>query len=215
MEIYYTYELISYPMSIIAQGAEAKIHRGQWHGREVIIKERVSKAYRPRELDNRLRNSRLKAEAQLISQARKAGVRTPIIYDIDLENSSITMEFIDGPTAKTVLQNSDDRKTLATRIGQRIGQLHNADLIHGDLTTSNMIFIDNEPCFIDFGLGEKSPEPEKKGVDMHLLKEALSSAHSEFADLYEIMASAYEKEYSDGKRILKLVEEIEKRGRYQ
>ena len=71
-------------MDIIAQGAEAKIHRGQWHGREVIVKERVSKAYRPKELDVRLRNSRLKAEAQLISQARKSGVITPLIFDIDL-----------------------------------------------------------------------------------------------------------------------------------
>ena len=200
---------------IIAQGAEAKIHRGQWHGREVIIKERVSKAYRPKELDTRLRNSRLKAEAQLISQARKVGVRTPLIYDIDLANSSMTMEFIDGPIAKSMLQNSDERETLAASIGQRIGKLHNAHLIHGDLTTSNMLFLNKEPCFIDFGLGEKSPEPEKKGVDMHLLKEALRSAHSEHSGLYEIMASAYEKEYPDGKRILKLVEEIEKRGRYQ
>ncbi|MCK5397367.1 MAG: Kae1-associated serine/threonine protein kinase, partial [Thermoplasmata archaeon] len=72
-----------------------------------------------------------------------------------------------------------------------------------------------EPCFIDFGLGEKSPEPEKKGVDLHLLKVALSSAHSEFADLYEIMSSAYANEYSQGKKILKVVEDIEKRGRYQ
>jgi len=202
-------------MSIIAQGAEAIIHRGQWHGREVIIKERISKAYRPRELDIRLRNTRLKAEAQLISQARKAGVRTPLIYDIDLEKSSITMEFIDGPTAKNVLQNSDNRETLAALIGERIGRLHKANLIHGDLTTSNMLFIGDEPCFIDFGLGEKSNEPEKKGVDMHLLKEALSSAHSEFSGLYEIMASAYVSEYPEGSKILKVVENIEKRGRYQ
>ncbi|MCK5024694.1 MAG: Kae1-associated serine/threonine protein kinase [Thermoplasmata archaeon] len=201
-------------MTIIAQGAEAKIHRGRWHGREVIIKERVSKAYRPKELDMRLRNSRLKAEAQLISQARKAGVRTPLIYDIDLEKSAITMEFIDGPTAKDVLQNSDDREELAALIGQKIGRLHNADLIHGDLTTSNMLFIENEPCFIDFGLGEKSPEPEKKGVDMHLLKEALQSAHSEHSGLYEIIANSYVEEYTEGKKILKIVEEIEKRGRY-
>ena len=200
---------------IIAQGAEAKIHRGQWHGREVVIKERVSKAYRPKELDMRLRNSRLKAEAQLISQARKAGVRTPLIYDIDLEKSAITMEFIGGPTAKTVLQDSDNREALAALIGQRIGRLHKADLIHGDLTTSNMLFIEDEPCFIDFGLGEKSPEPEKKGVDLHLLKEALSSAHSEHPGLYDIMASAYVSEYPEGERILRLVGEIEKRGRYQ
>ena len=200
---------------MIAQGAEAKIHRGQWHGREVIIKERVSKAYRPKELDSRLRNSRMKAEAQLMSQARKAGVRTPLIFDIDLENSSMTMEFIDGPTAKKMLDESPDREELARAIGQRIGRLHNADLIHGDLTTSNMLFLDKEPCFIDFGLGEKSQELEKKGVDIHLLKEALSSAHSEHAGLYEIMTEAYVSEYSGGKKILKVVEDIEKRGRYQ
>ncbi len=200
---------------IIAQGAEAIIRRSQWHGREVIIKERVSKAYRPKELDIRLRNSRLKAEAQLISQARKVGVRTPLIYDIDLEKSAITMEFIEGPTAKKVFDESPDREQLAALIGERIGRLHKANLIHGDLTTSNMIFIENEPCFIDFGLGEKSNEPEKKGVDMHLLKEALSSAHSQHPGLYEIMANAYVAEYPEGKKILKVVEDIEKRGRYQ
>ena len=202
-------------MSIIAQGAEAKIHRGQWHGREVVIKERVSKAYRPKELDIRLRNSRLKAEAQLISQARKVEVRTPFIYDIDLQNSSITMEFIDGPTAKNLLDDSPERNELAKAIGEKIGRLHKANLIHGDLTTSNMLFIGNEPCFIDFGLGEKSNEPEKKGVDMHLLKEALSSAHSEHPGLYDIMASSYVSQYPEGKKILKIVEDIERRGRYQ
>ena len=202
-------------MSIIAQGAEAKIHRGQWHGREVVIKERVSKAYRPKELDIRLRNSRLKAEAQLISQARKVEVRTPFIYDIDLQNSSITMEFIDGPTAKNLLDDSPKRNELAKAIGEKIGRLHKANLIHGDLTTSNMLFIGNEPCFIDFGLGEKSNEPEKKGVDMHLLKEALSSAHSEHPGLYDIMASSYVSQYPEGKKILKIVEDIERRGRYQ
>ena len=148
-----------------------------------------------------------------------------MIYDIDLEKSSITMEFIDGPTAKQLLDDSSEREELAASIGNRIGRLHNADLIHGDLTTSNMLFLGigqgsdehcyAEPCFIDFGLGEKSPEPEKKGVDLHLLKVALSSAHSEFADLYEIMSSAYANEYSQGKKILKVVEDIEKRGRYQ
>ncbi len=202
-------------MTIIAQGAEAKIHRGQWHGREVIIKERVSKAYRPKELDTRLRNSRLKAEVQLISQARKVGVRTPLIFDIDLEKSAITMEFIDAPTAKNMLDDSPEINELAKAIGQKIGRLHNADLIHGDLTTSNILFNGNEPCFIDFGLGEKSNEPEKKGVDMHLLKEALSSAHSEHPGLYEIMASAYISQYPEGKKILKVVKDIEKRGRYQ
>jgi Kae1-associated kinase Bud32 len=200
--------------SIIARGAEAVIHKDVWHSRPVVFKERVSKAYRLKELDARLRGSRTKSEAQLMFQARKAGVRTPLVYDIDMKSCTIVMEFIEGLTAKMVLQNLPNRTNLAYEIGQRVGRLHRADIIHGDLTTSNIIFQGQEPCFIDFGLGEKSHEIEKKGVDMHLLKEALSSAHSEFEELYGAVACGYVEEYPEGEKVLCLVEEIEKRGRY-
>lgn len=201
-------------MSVLAQGAEAIIRRDTWHGREVVVKERVKKAYRSAILDKRLRNSRVKAEAQLMSQARKAGVMTPLIYDIDLDSSSITMEFVEGSTAKHLLQESENRNDLARQIGLCVGRLHRADIVHGDLTTSNMILNDGDFYFIDFGLGEKSSESEKKGVDMHLLKEALESAHSEHLELYEHVAQAYLEEYPEGGKILELVKEIEKRGRY-
>lgn len=214
---------ICYPMSqktskvgssVIARGAEAIIRIGTWHSRPVVFKERVIKAYRLKELDTRLRGSRTRSEAQLMFQARKAGVRTPLIYDIDMQSCTIVMEFMEGLSAKMVLQNLPNRMDLAYAIGQRVGRLHGADIIHGDLTTSNMIFQGQEPCFIDFGLGEKSHEIEKKGVDMHLLKEALSSAHSEFADLYSAVACGYVEEYPEGEKVLHLVDEIEKRGRY-
>jgi TP53 regulating kinase-like protein len=113
-----------------------------------------------------------------------------------------------------VLQNLPNREQLAITIGKRVGRLHMSDIIHGDLTTSNIIFQGQEPCFIDFGLGERSPEMEKKGVDMHLLKEALSSAHSEHEGLYHAVACGYVEEYPEGERVLALVEEIEGRGRY-
>ena len=200
--------------SIIARGAEALIRTGEWHGRPIISKERVVKAYRLKELDARLRSSRTKSEAQLMFQARKAGVRTPLVYDIDLQTCTIVMEFLEGLSAKTVLQDLPNRMKMAHTIGQRVGRLHRADIIHGDLTTSNIIFQGQEPCFIDFGLGEKSHEIEKKGVDMHLLKEALSSAHSEHEGLYTAVACGYVEGYPDGEKVLHLVEEIEKRGRY-
>jgi len=200
--------------SIIARGAEAVIRRDAWHSRPVVFKERVSKAYRLKELDARLRGSRTKSEAQLMFQARKAGVRTPLVYDIDMQSCTIVMEFLEGLTAKMVLQDLPNRMNMAHAIGQRVGRLHRADIIHGDLTTSNIIFQGQEPCFIDFGLGEKSHEIEKKGVDMHLLKEALSSAHSEHEGLYGAVACGYVEEYPEGERVLCLVDEIEKRGRY-
>jgi Kae1-associated kinase Bud32 len=199
---------------VIARGAEAIIRRGAWHSRPVVTKERISKAYRARELDHRLRGARTRSEALLMAQARRAGVRTPYIFDIDMASCTITMEFLEGITAKAALQDLPNRMELARIIGSRVGRLHRADIVHGDLTTSNIIFRGQEPCFIDFGLGEKSREIEKKGVDLHLLKEGLSSAHSEFMELFDAVACGYVEEYPEGERVLNQVGEIEKRGRY-
>jgi Kae1-associated kinase Bud32 len=201
-------------MSVLARGAEAVITRVKWHGRDAILKERVPKRYRNPGLDARLRNSRVKMEAQLMSHARKVGVLSPLIYDIDLLRGGITMEFVSGPTAKVVLQDSERRSELAREIGLRIARLHSADMVHGDLTTSNIIVTDQGPSFIDFGLGEKSAEIEKKGVDLHLLKEALGSAHSEHPELFDIVAEAYVEAYPEGCRVLRVVKDIEGRGRY-
>jgi len=201
-------------MTLMARGAEATIRRGEWHSRPAVIKERVPKGYRAKELDSRLRASRTRSEAQLMALARGAGVCTPLIFDVDLTSCSITMEYLDGRTAKEVLKDSPDRREMAGLIGSRVGRLHAQDIIHGDLTTSNIIFKAGEPCFIDFGLGERSREPEKKGVDMHLLKEALGSAHSEHEGLFDAVARGYVSEYPEGSQILKLVGEIEQRGRY-
>ncbi len=196
------------------RGAEATITRGQWHGRDVIFKERSPKSYRDGSLDMTLRTSRTKREASLLSEAKQFGIATPIVYDIDVSNFIMVMEYIDGDLAKTLLQNRDDRLELAEKIGRSVGAMHKNDIIHGDLTTSNMIFRDEVAYFIDFGLGEKSHEPERKGVDLHLLKEAMDSAHSEFPKLFDSVTKGYLDAYEDGHRILAIVKNIEKRGRY-
>lgn len=201
-------------MSVMARGAEAVISRGEWHSRPVVVKERVPKSYRMKALDQRLRSSRTRSEAQLMCLAREAGVRTPVVYDVDTGRCIIVMEFMEGITAKAALQDLPNRTELAMAIGERVARMHKAGIIHGDLTTSNMIFQGQEPCFIDFGLGEKSQELERKGVDMHLLKEALSSAHSEHGGLFDAVAAGYVASYPEGERVLALVGEIESRGRY-
>jgi TP53 regulating kinase-like protein len=201
-------------MNEIARGAEATITKGIWHDRTVVFKERVKKGYRAESLDRRLRASRTKSEANLMIAARDAGVMTPLIYDIDLVVCSIVMEFFEGPTAKAVLEDSDERGVVAGQMGHDVGRLHAADIVHGDLTTSNIIVTPKGLGFIDFGLGERSAEAEKKGVDLHLLKEALDSAHSRFPELYRAVTASYIKAYPEGKAVVKLVEEIEKRGRY-
>ncbi len=201
-------------MEVIKRGAEAVISKGQWHGRSVVVKERVPKNYRNPELDGLLRRTRIKRECQLIVEARNFGVMTPIIYDVDVRNSKIVMQNIEGTTAKEMLQASNDRMEHAKAVGRSTGLLHANDIVHGDLTTSNMIFAGEGLYFIDFGLGEKSAEDENKGVDLHLLKEAVDSAHSEFPGLYEAMVEGYLAAYPEGQKIVSLVDEIEKRGRY-
>ena len=199
---------------IIKRGAEAIIHHDNWHGRDAIVKERVPKGYRAPQLDTELRRARTRKEALLLVEARDLGVLTPRIYDIDMARSSLVMEYISGTLAKDVLQNSDDRNELAKQIGESAGKLHAGDIIHGDLTTSNMIFTGSGLTFIDFGLGEKAHEVEKKGVDLHLLKEAIDSAHSEFPELFDFVISGYLAAYPDGDAVVRVLKDIETRGRY-
>lgn len=203
---------------ILKRGAEATIRRDYWHGRDAIFKERVAKGYRNPELDAGLRRSRTRKEALLMVGARGLGVRTPRIYDVDMINSTLVMEFISGELAKDVLGDSEARNEGARVIGETAGKLHAGDLVHGDLTTSNMLFLGDgvdKLAIIDFGLGENTPEIERKGVDLHLLKEAIDSAHSEFPDLFEHVKSGYTASYpGGGTAVLRVLEDIESRGRY-
>ena len=198
-------------MVVIKRGAEAVISEEDWHGRNVIVKERVPKSYRASQLDNGLRRTRTKKEATLIVEARECGVSTPRIFDIDMSRARLVMERIDGTLAKDLLRTSRDRMRHARTIGENAGQLHSNDIVHGDMTTSNMIFTSDGLTFIDFGLGEKTGELEKKGVDLHLLKEAVNSAHSEFPDLFDAIVEGYLATYLEGSRVVKIMKEIESR----
>jgi Kae1-associated kinase Bud32 len=203
-------------VKLIKRGAEAEIFLSEWNGRQVALKRRVPKSYRDEEIDRRLREARTKLEAKLISQARSFGVPTPIIYDVDTKESQIMMEYVDGERIKEALHHADKEKqhSLCIGIGKCVGRFHKNDLIHGDLTTSNMILKDEKIHFIDFSLGGKSKEIEAKGVDLHLLMEAFESTHSEILDMFDYVLKGYKNEYDKASEVIKKVKEIEKRGRY-
>lgn len=203
-------------MEPFRRGAEAEIYRGKWLDRQVIFKRRVPKGYRNEEIDQKLREARTKLEVKLITEARAFGLYTPFVFDVDTKESQITMEYIDGRRVKDVLLNAteEERRALSRQIGEYVGILHKNDIVHGDLTTSNMILKNNKIYFIDFSLGEKSAEIEVKGVDLHLLMEAFESTHSEMIELFEHVLEGYKSEYDDAKKVIKKVKEIEKRGRY-
>jgi Kae1-associated kinase Bud32 len=203
-------------LKLIKHGAEAEIFLSVWNGRDVVIKNRLVKSYRHEEIDRRLREARTKLEAKLISEARSFGVSTPIIYDVDTHESKIVMEHISGKQIKEVLPQADEekQKILCRKIGTCVGKLHKNHLIHGDLTTSNMILMDERIYFIDFSLGGKNKEIESKGVDLHLLSEAFESTHSEIFDKFKYVLEGYKEEYNEADKVITKVKEIEKRGRY-
>jgi Kae1-associated kinase Bud32 len=203
-------------LELIKRGAEAEIYVSELRGKKVVVKRRVPKSYRLPQIDKRLREARTKLEAKLIAQARSFGVSTPIIYDVDISKNQITMDYIEGVRIKEKLQQVDEdgQKDLCAEIGKSLGKLHKNHLIHGDLTTSNMILWDDKIYFIDFSLGGKSKEIESKGVDLHLLSEAFESTHSEIFDKFEYVLEGYKEEYDEADSVLKKVKEIEKRGRY-
>lgn len=203
-------------MEVVRRGAEAEIRVGKWMGRDVVVKSRVPKGYRHSDLDNALRSSRTRNEARLIHEARQLGVPTPIVYDVDLRNAEITMEEITGPRVKDELDNGDDGKIdrLCTEMGRLIGLLHRAGIVHGDLTTSNMIMRDGRMWFIDFSLGSHSATVEEKGVDLHLLKEAFQSAHSTLLDHFPVILDSYRENYEGAEEVIRKMKEIEGRGRY-
>ncbi len=154
-------------------------------------------------------------EARLFRDARGLGVHVPVLYDVDLEEDRIVMEYVEGPTAKEVLSsNQTNARTVCHEMGLVAGRLHSGDIVHGDLTTSNMILRDERLYLVDFGLGEKGGDVEAKGVDLHLLREAFLSAHSDKAELFRDVLQGYREGYAEAELVIKKAKEIEKRGRY-
>lgn len=208
--------MVPQDVEIIRRGAEAEIRTGTWMGRDVVVKSRVPKGYRHPELDRALRASRTKNEARLLHEAREHGVPTPIIYDIDLKNAELTMEFIKGQRVKDELDSADPEKIawLCQEIGRTVAILHRNGMVHGDLTTSNMINSEGRIWFIDFSLGGRFADIEDMGVDIHLLKEAFQSAHSAMLTYFDLILDAYKKDFDKGVEVVKKMKDIEGRGRY-
>ena len=127
-------------ISEMTKGAEATITQGEFLGRRALVKTRPPKTYRHPELDSKIRSTRTRNEARIVHEARRAGVRTPCIYDIDLKDCSITMEYLDGRSVKEILDSDPSSASDVCReIGRTVAKLHSAGICHGDLTTSNMI----------------------------------------------------------------------------
>jgi Kae1-associated kinase Bud32 len=167
-----------------------------------------------------LRGERTIHEARLLSGARRAGVHTPIVFDIDPEKSTIIMEYIAGERLKELLPKISPplRRHYFRRIGEAVAHLHQHRICHGDLTTSNLILHPNRAVyFIDFGLATNTQSLEDFGTDVHLLRRALLSTHyAHWKECFTAFKNGYEAAYGEGAaEVFRKVRAIESRGRYQ
>jgi Kae1-associated kinase Bud32 len=195
---------------LISQGAEALIVRSG--GR--VIKRRIKKGYRLSQLDEKLRRQRTKRELRLLEKSSLLISTPKIIKSSDYE---IELEEIKGKKLSEYLDSLPNVQQICKQIGENIAKLHDANIIHGDLTTSNMIFVekDKKVYFIDFGLGFESARAEDKAVDLHVLKEALEAKHFKHAlECWNAILEGYKISKNYKETIIRL-KKVEARGRYK
>ena len=234
---------MSESLKILKQGAEAKLYICNYLGKPTLIKERFKKNYRHPDLDTSITKERIKNEARSIVRSKAAGVKTPSLYLVDFERRRIYMQHFEHSITvkdfiiafKTINKaGGDSRSSLdiyAEKIGQNLRKLHDNNIIHGDLTTSNILLVEKNPSgitdntkwlnyenveivMIDFGLSFIDSSAEDKGVDLYVLERALISTHNDYPELFEQIFKAY-KNYSKNniKEIIIKYEDVRARGR--
>ncbi len=189
---------------LIGHGAEAKLFRTD----DRVIKERPEKEYRIADIDKKLRRQRTRREAKMLQACESAGIPAPRLISSDDESMVIEMSFIDGPRVRDVLT-----PKLAREIGRKVGLLHTHDIIHADLTTSNMIY-NNEIHIIDFGLSFVSNKVEDKAVDVHMLDATLKSSHHDiYGECIKEVYDGYKESNPDAEDVLARLDVVNLRGR--
>ena len=220
---------------LIKQGAEAKLYTGTYEHESqsllVIAKERFKKTYRHPDLDASLTSKRIKNEVKLLNKASTIGISVPKVYKSDVKSGVIIMEYIKESitckefifeavkAAANVNKLDESLIKLSARIGGIIAKLHLSQIIHGDLTTSNVLIKKDENdlkiFFIDFGLASVSPQLEDKAVDLYVLERALQSTHSLQADeLFENIMKGYSEVYgANANQVIDRLDQVRLRGR--
>ena len=200
-------------MQLIKQGAEAKLFKIKYKGKGALLKQRVPKGYRCRALDERLRSERTIREANLLRRARQLGVNTPSIYSVDKGKKEILMEFVDGPRAKDALNKKNYAK-ICSDVGKAIALMHGSNIIHGDLTTSNILQREGRLYFIDFGLGFHSTKLEDKAVDLLVFRKTFEATHVELMPKgWESIMQGY-LQAGGNPAVVKQMEKVRARARY-
>jgi TP53 regulating kinase-like protein len=188
---------------ILFQGAESVIYRKG----DVLVKERLQKAYRIKELDDKIIKQRTKKEVTILKKLNSLNISTPKL--IKITSNVIEMEFINGLTVKQLDKGDNDLREVFFEIGKLVSEIHKNNIIHGDLTTSNFIFT-NKVFIIDFGLSYVSNKSEDKAVDLYVFEKSVGCAH-DLKYLDDFYRGYNEK--NEEKEVMERLELVRKRGR--
>jgi len=216
-----TTQLESLGAQLISQGAEARVYKFKFLQQPAVVKERFPKLYRLQVLDQKLSNKRLIQEAKCIAKCKKFGVDTPTVYFVDTITNRLYLEFIAGITVKQFLYdnhatNEKDCSEACAGVGKSIALTHDADIIHGDLTTSNFMLRNSSSSgvvMIDFGLSYTSSLAEDKAVDLYVLERAFLSTHPNSESLFNSVLEAYKATSKKSQQVFVKLEQVRLRGR--
>ncbi|HLD19419.1 MAG TPA: KEOPS complex kinase/ATPase Bud32 [Candidatus Nanoarchaeia archaeon] len=177
-----------------------------------VIKHRPKKSYRIEAIDKNIRRFRTRRETKVLETLFAKRFPVPEVFSSSDKTMRIRMEKIKGKKVRQILNNKNCKK-LGLEIGRKIGILHSEGVIHGDLTTSNMI-LEDEVYFIDFGLSFFSTKTEDRAVDLHLIKETSAGTHpSQSKKFFEAVLKGYKQTFSDDNSVIERMKIVEERGR--
>lgn len=228
----------STPPSLITQGAEGRLYKTTYLRPDVpcALKYRPLKPWRHPILDQRLTKHRILSEARILAKCRRDGVRVPAVYAVDESAGWLMLEWIEGTPVRVNINEwlgtrtegiEDDArlKDLMRRIGEAIGNMHKIGIVHGDLTTSNMMLspprsssehvdgLSGDIVVIDLGLASGGVHEEERAVDLYVLERAFGSTHPRAECLFGELLDAYKACFKQAPAVLKKLEDVRMRGR--
>lgn len=214
--------------TLIFQGAESLTFLTPFFGPPspnafVLRKHRPPKPYRHEQLDRQLTRHRILSECRNLQKARKAEIKVPGVLMLDVQRGDIYMTFIKGVSVRDYLHNApttsrEDMSIVLRDIGKVVASLHRNDIVHGDLTTSNLLLSNSEIWVIDFGLSSVSLSVDDMAVDLYVLQRSLTATHATLEGLMEGVMEGYEQSMTEhawkkGQEVIKRLEVVRARGR--
>lgn len=234
-------------LTLLTQGAEALVYRTSFltPTTECALKIRPAKPWRHPLLDRRLTRARVLAETRVLLKCAKEKLAVPAVLGASWEEGWVALEWVRGVRVKEVVfawregvgrgndageKEEGELKGLMRRIGRAVGRLHNVGVVHGDLTTSNMILrpeadeggegeegkegsLAGEIVLIDFGLAQQTVQEEDRAVDLYVLERAFGSTHPREEGFFGEVLEGYREAYKGSKGALRKLEDVRMRGR--